>query len=68
MIEREGKDPDQRDSPDAKRFQEMLQKASEEMDATMREINETEDSSGKNKRNETLVENKHQGIKVTQEE
>ena len=38
------------------------------MYATMREINETEDSSGKNKRNETLVEKEHQGIKVTQEE
>ena len=44
-------DPDQRDSPDEKRFREMLQKASEEMDATMREINETEDTSGKNERN-----------------
>ena len=34
----------------------------------MREINETEDMSGKNKRNETMVENERQGIKVTQEE
>ena len=47
VIEREGMDTDQSDSPDAKRFREMLQKASEEMDATMREINETEDTSGK---------------------
>ena len=38
------------------------------MDETMREINGTEDTSGKNKRNETMVENKRQGIKVTQEE
>ena len=68
VIEREGKDPDQSDSPDAKRFQEMLQKASEEMDATMRDINETEDSSGKSGRNETVAENERQGIKVTQEE
>ena len=67
-IEREGKDPDQSDSPDAKRFQEMLQKASEEMDATLREIDETEDSSGKNKRSETMVGNENQGIRVTQDE
>ena len=46
----------------------MLQKASEEMDATMIEINETEDMSGKNKRNETIVEKGRQGIKVTQDE
>ena len=47
VIEREGMDPDHSDSPDEKRFREMLQKASKEMDATMRESNETEDTSGK---------------------
>ena len=50
VVEREGMDPEHSDSPDAKRFREMLQKASEEMDATMREINEEEDTSDKNKR------------------
>ena len=55
VVEREGMDPEHIDSPDAKRFREMLQKASEEIDAKMREINETESKSNKNNRQGTTV-------------
>ena len=49
VVEREGMDPEHSNSPDAKRFRDMLKNASEEMDATMREINETENTSDKKK-------------------
>ena len=56
VVKREGIDPEHSDSLDAKRFRKILQKASEEMDAKMREINERESTSDKGNRQETTVE------------
>ena len=68
VVEREGMDPEHSDSPGAKRFRDMLKKASEEMDATMREINEKVSTSDKNNRQETTVEKGRQGISITQDD
>ena len=68
VVKREGIDPEQSDSPDANRFREMLQKASEEMDEKMREINDTENNSEKERRQETIAEKGQQGITITQDD
>ena len=68
VVEREGIDLEHSDIPEAKRIREMLQKASEEMDATMREINETKSMIEKENIKETMVEKGQQGITIIQDD
>ena len=68
VVEREGIDLEHSDSLDAKRLREMLQKASEEMDEKMREINETEIMSDKDNRKDETTEKVKQGITIMQDD